>query len=175
MNDGAETVSASRPFRGIPEFAEVLLEAEALLPVTVERLYCPSRGGAQSRIKGLDGTNEDVGINCDHRYQFSRHIAPRLLQVEPGRYRKARRAPGPSSRLRELSNQRRPSPGLLTSRSNGVCGASGCWRGSPTGPLPPGRRAAPQTSPRLSLTIPFLIITIWLCNRMVIHELRIRV
>src|SRR5207249_9406864 len=72
----AETVSAGRPRRGIPEFDKVLWEAEKLLILTIERLHRAAGNCAQLRIKRLDGTNQDVGIDCDHRYQFSRRIAP---------------------------------------------------------------------------------------------------
>jgi hypothetical protein len=53
-----------------------LRKADEVLTLTVKRLYGTARGCAQLRIKSLNCTNQHVGIDCDHRYQFSRRIAP---------------------------------------------------------------------------------------------------
>jgi hypothetical protein len=70
LGSETETIPGCRPRRGIPEFAEVLRKAEKLLTLTLERLHRTARGCAQLRVESLDS------INRDHRYQFSRRIAP---------------------------------------------------------------------------------------------------
>jgi hypothetical protein len=76
LGSEAETISGSWPRRGIPEFDEVLCKAEKSLTLMVERLHRAARGCAQLTVESLDSTNEHIGIDCNHRYQFSRRIAP---------------------------------------------------------------------------------------------------
>jgi len=60
----------------VPEFDEILREGEELLTLPVKRFHGAARAGAHLRVKGLDGAYQDIGIYCDHQYQFSRRIAP---------------------------------------------------------------------------------------------------
>ena len=76
LGSEAETICVGLPRRGVPEFDEVLWKTEELLALLVERLHGTPRGCAQLRVKSLNCTNQHVGIDCDHRYQFSRRIAP---------------------------------------------------------------------------------------------------
>jgi hypothetical protein len=76
LRSKAQAICFDQPRRDVPEFDEVLWKADELLTLTVERLHGPARGYPQSRVKGLNGANQDIRIDCNHRYRFSRRIAP---------------------------------------------------------------------------------------------------